>query len=56
MTGYCEVCESECEGKKEEHGAYVCSTCESDLIMGVHVEEDEYEEELELDEWLLQQG
>ena len=43
MKGYCESCSCEQYGVKDEHGVNVCTECETDLVIGVHVE-DEYED------------
>jgi hypothetical protein len=44
MKGYCESCSSEQYGVKDEYDVNVCTACETDLVIGVHVEE-EYEED-----------
>jgi hypothetical protein len=45
MKGYCEGCSCEQYSKKDEYNVDVCTACEGDLVVGVHVE-DEYDEEL----------
>ncbi len=45
MIGYCEGCAAERNSEPDEYGVGVCVDCGNDLIIEVHVEVDEPEED-----------
>ena len=51
MTGYCETCETDAVAKPDEFGVMVCKVCDTDLVFGIHTDdEEEYDEDECLDE------
>ena len=51
MTGYCETCETDAVAKPDEFGVMVCKACDTDLVFGIHTDdEEEYDEDECLDE------
>jgi len=52
MTGYCEACKAERPSAVDEYGVECCGDCGNDMLIDMHVQQDETEEDF--GDWINQ--